>query len=51
MTGSLGVLAKCPAAHTTKDGEDVDGGPLGGFWRNVRQQPPPKLEKMSMAAP
>jgi hypothetical protein len=44
-----GVLAAGPAATTTKV-EDVDGGPPGGCWRQVRQRPPTKLET-SMAGP
>jgi hypothetical protein len=31
-------------AAATTDVEDVDGGPPGGCWRQVRQRPPPKLE-------
>jgi hypothetical protein len=49
--GPLGGAAVCPAAATTKDQEDVYGGPLGGCYRWVRQQPPPKMKKMSMVGP
>jgi hypothetical protein len=43
------VLGACSAAITTEV-EDVDGGPPGGCWRQVRQRPPLKL-KTSMAGP
>jgi hypothetical protein len=36
--------------EATTEVEDVDGGPPGGCWRQVRQRPPPKL-KTSMAGP
>jgi hypothetical protein len=45
----LGVLVVGPAAATT-DVDDVDGGPPGGCWRQVRQRPPPML-KTSMVGP
>jgi hypothetical protein len=43
------VLAAGSAAAITEV-EDVDGGPLGGCWRDFQQRPPSKLET-SMAAP
>jgi hypothetical protein len=49
MAGTLGVLSAGLAVATTEV-EDVDGGPPGGCYRQVRQRPPPKL-KTSMAAP
>jgi hypothetical protein len=39
----LGVLSAGPVAATTEVEEDIDGGPLGGWYRQVRQWPPPKL--------
>jgi hypothetical protein len=39
----LGVLAVGPTTTITKV-EDVDGGPPGGCWRQVRQRPSPKLK-------
>jgi hypothetical protein len=42
MVSPLGVLAACPVVATTKV-EDIDGGPPRGCGRQVRQQPPPKL--------
>jgi hypothetical protein len=47
--GPLGVLLGFLAAATIGVG-DVDRGPHGGCWRQVRQRPPPKLET-SMAGP
>jgi hypothetical protein len=44
-----GVLAAGLTAATTGVG-DVNGGPPGGCWRQVRQRPPPELET-SMAPP
>jgi hypothetical protein len=38
-----------PAVVTTEVEEDVDGCSLGGRCRRVRQWPPPRLKKMSMA--
>jgi hypothetical protein len=38
------------AATTEAKVEDVNRGPPGGCWRQVRQRPPPKL-KTSMAGP
>jgi hypothetical protein len=49
MVGPLGVLVAGLAAATTEV-EDVDGGPPGGCWQQVRQRPPPKF-KMSMVGP
>jgi hypothetical protein len=43
------VLGACSAAITTEV-EDIDGGPPGGCWRQVRQRPPLKL-KTSMVGP
>jgi hypothetical protein len=45
----LGVLSGFPATVTTNV-EDVDDGPPGGCWRQVRQRPPPVL-KTSMVGP
>jgi hypothetical protein len=49
MVGPMWVLAADPTAATTNV-KDVDGGPPGGCWRQVRQRPPLKLET-SMAGP
>jgi hypothetical protein len=49
MVGPLGVLAAGSVAATS-DGEDIDGGPPRGCWRQVRQRPPSKLE-LSMVGP
>jgi hypothetical protein len=49
MAPPWGLLTAGPAAATINV-EDVDDGPPGGFWRQVRQRPPPKLET-SMAGP
>jgi hypothetical protein len=49
MAPPRGELAVDPVAAITEV-EDVDGGPPGGCWRQVRQRSPSKL-KMSMAAP
>jgi hypothetical protein len=49
MAGPLGVLLVSPVAATTEVEEDIDGGPPRGCYQYLRQQPPPKLTKTSMA--
>jgi hypothetical protein len=49
MVGPLGVLLAGPVAATIGVG-DVDDGPPGGCWWQVRQWPPPELET-SMVGP
>jgi hypothetical protein len=49
MAGPWGLLSTGLAAATTGV-LDVDGGPLGGCYRQVRQRPPPELET-SMVGP
>jgi hypothetical protein len=46
-----GALSTGPATATTKVEEDVNGGPLEGRYRWVRQRPPPRLKKTSMVGP
>jgi hypothetical protein len=46
----LGGAGRSPAVATTEAEEDVDGGPLRVL-AEVRQQPPLKLRKVSMAGP
>jgi hypothetical protein len=46
-----GALPMVPVASTTKVGDDIDGGPLGGHCRWVWQRPPQRLEMTSMADP
>jgi hypothetical protein len=45
------VLLTGPVVATTEDEEDVDGGPPRVCYQRVRQRPPPKIKKMSMAGP
>jgi hypothetical protein len=51
MAGPLGALSAGPTASTTDVEDDVDGGPLGGRCRWVRQRPPLWLKKASMVGP
>jgi hypothetical protein len=51
MAGPCGVLPASPTVATTVAEEDIDGGPLGGCYRRLRQWPPLKLMEMSMAGP
>jgi hypothetical protein len=46
-----GALPVGPAVATTEVEEDVDGGPLGGRCRWVRQRPPSSLKRTPMAGP
>jgi hypothetical protein len=46
-----GVLPVGPVVSTTEVEDDVDGGPPGRHCRQVRQRPPWRLKKTSMAGP
>jgi hypothetical protein len=46
-----GALSAGPAAATAEVEDDVDGEPPGGRCRRVRQQPPTRLNRTSIASP
>jgi hypothetical protein len=49
MAVPLGALLVGPTAATTEFEEGVDGGAPRGCYHQVRQWPPPRLKKTSMA--
>jgi hypothetical protein len=44
MVGPCGALPVGPTASTTEFEDDVDGGPPGGRYQQIRQRPPQSFE-------